>query len=101
MSRQAKLPRAPFYEAKIKILARLGDLGDFNNVFFLINYCDILTLSYISLKKFLKSMTGPLLPSPDHNVHIIIWNEVGSWAHEDLKCGNMVTKICVQFWGSC
>lgn len=51
MSRQAKLPRAPFYEAKIKILAQLGDLGDFSNVFFLINNCDILTLAYISLKK--------------------------------------------------
>lgn len=44
-------------------------------------------------------MAGPLLPSPDHDVHIIIWNEVGGWAHEDLKCANMLTKICVQFWG--
>lgn len=34
MSTQAKLPRAPFYEAKIKILAQLRDLRDFSNVFF-------------------------------------------------------------------
>lgn len=34
MNTQAKLPRAPFYEAKIKILAQLKDLRDFSNVFF-------------------------------------------------------------------